>query len=146
MEELLLGNPYWHTPQDTVATIDWDFYVPMTQSLVALVAHEAELLPEPADTGGHGHTGGVETGTSEPPLHTGAPGRHTGADPSGTPSSPLASGDHGCRCDAVGAPVARALPLLAALAAHRRRRTVPRPPPRYTRVRRGNRILREEGS
>ena len=36
-------NPNWHTPNDKVSTFNWPYYVGVTQSLVGLAAHEADI-------------------------------------------------------------------------------------------------------
>jgi hypothetical protein len=122
-EEQEHWNPNWHTPGDTLETLDWQLYVRASRSYLALTAHLAGISSEAVDTGAQDSA--ADTGARDSAADTGAKDTGSG-DPPG-----------GCRCH--GGPGSRAMAAFALLAAglagaRRGRRRAARPvngaPPR----------------
>jgi hypothetical protein len=64
IEDLTDETPYYHTSQDTPATLDLDYYADFTRAAIATVVHLARVLP----TNGVGQLAGTVTdvGTGQP--------------------------------------------------------------------------------
>lgn len=43
-QEWDVTNPNWHTPNDTIGTFNWAYYIQVTRTLVGLAAHQAQII------------------------------------------------------------------------------------------------------
>lgn len=122
-EEWDYWNPNWHTADDRVSTFDWPFYVQVTRTCVAALAHLALVEEVPVDTGtedtGAKDTGSGETGRDE--TDSGAP--DTAPTDTAQDDTSTEPKDGPCGCGTL--PASPPLGLLLAAAALARRRRLP---------------------